>query len=285
MAQETISLIKAYYPNLSEKEKDVADFIMQSPQKASQLTIQQLSGATGASTATISRLAKSLGFNNFQALKLNLAQQSSSHDKANPLFREINDDDSYLVMAQKIFASNSAALKATLPLLSDASLQQAVEYIVHSHELGLYGLGASAIVAEDGYHKFLRTNLNPVFSNDFHMQLMSAARLSAKDAAIVISHTGRDRDTLEIAKLLKKHNVPLIVITSFGNSPMAKIADVCFLSIAEETSYRAEALHALIAQISLMDSLFMMSAVKTSDQTEKVFQQVHEAINKTRIEH
>jgi len=114
------------------------------------------------------------------------------------------------------------------------------------------------------------------------MQLMQATKLTDADCAIIISYSGQNKDALELARILKERHVPLIVITSFGNSTLANLGDITLLSISEETNYRAEALHALIAQISLIDSLFMMVAISNSDQTEQTFQEIRTEIDRTR---
>lgn len=279
MSQNIDSLIHSYYDHLSEKYRQIADYILKQNTFDAHLTIQDFAAACQVSTATISRFAKVLGFTNFQALKLALI---AKEPLKSPLFHEISTDDSFTTMAEKIFASNSNALQATWSLLTETQLQKAVALINHATLLSLFGLGASGIVAQDGYHKFLRTTIPTIYNQDYHMQLMQATKMTKHDCAILISHSGQNKDALELARILKQNKVPLIVITSFGNSTLAKLGDVTLLSISEETNYRAEALHALIAQISLIDSLFMMVAVNNSDQTEQTFHEIRAEIDRTR---
>lgn len=279
MAQAIDSLLRSYYDNFSEKYKQIADYIFQETQFNQRLTIQEFAANCGVSTATISRFAKILGFDNFQAFKMALLAKEAT---TSPLFHEINANDTFTTMAEKIFSSNSNALKATWSLLTEEQLQKAVALINRAHLLSLFGLGASGIVAQDGYHKFLRTRIPTVFNQDYHLQLMQATKLTDQDCAIIISHSGQNKDALELARILKERQVPLIIITSFGNSSLAKLGDITLLSISEETNYRAEALHALIAQISLIDSLFMMVAVNNGQETEQSFKEIRAEIDRTR---
>ncbi|MFR5525310.1 MAG: SIS domain-containing protein [[Clostridium] innocuum] len=53
------------------------------------------------------------------------------------------------------------------------------------------------------------------------MQLMYAGRLSEKDCALIVSHTGRNKDVLRIVDILKEHGVPIISVTSNAASPLA----------------------------------------------------------------
>jgi len=271
--------LQAYQANLSDKEQQLAHFLLDHQDAVSHMTISELSHETGISTATISRFAKNLDFSNFQALKIALVSPSTP---ASSLFAEISPHDSATTMAHKIFNSNIDALKATQASLSEASLNQATDLIIQAQNFGIYGLGASNIVALDGYHKFLRTPVNVNYASDYHMQLMNITRLNQHDVALIVSHSGENHDALELARIAHKHHVPIIAITSSANSHLAKVAKVTFLSIAEESQYRTEALHALIAQMSLMDTLFMLTAIKTDSQTAAVFDDIRQEIERTR---
>jgi DNA-binding MurR/RpiR family transcriptional regulator len=53
--------------------------------------------------------------------------------------------------------------------------------------------------------------------------------------------------------------------------------------VAEETSYRPEALSSTVSQISLLDSLFMIYAVKTKNRTNEALSSIRQVIKKTRL--
>ncbi|RXT57796.1 MurR/RpiR family transcriptional regulator [Lacticaseibacillus chiayiensis] len=272
--------LQIYKPNLSRQETKLADFLQTHPDRASQANIAELSTMTGVSTATISRFAKALGYPNFQALRMALVQSPPEPDQT--LFAELSPDDSVETLAQKIFTSNIDALRTTLANLDAAALAKAVNWITHADRLGLFGLGASNLVALDGYHKFLRTAIPVAYAADYHMQLMAATHLGVNDAMILTSHSGEDKDAIALADLAKQQHVPLIVITGAPASRLAKMADAAFVAVAEESRYRTEALHALIAELSLMDTLFMISAIQTNSQTAPLFRRVRATIDATR---
>ncbi len=225
--------IQACQSNFSDKERQLATFLLKNQSQISHATISELSQKTAISTATISRFAKNLGFKNFQELKLSLAQTENSDN----LFAEISPSDSPVTVAEKVFAANADALKATVKSLSEADLATCVQLLLDAQQVGIFGLGASNIVALDGYHKFLRTPLDVVYAHDFHMQIMAATRLTAKDVMLLISHSGEDRDAIALANLALQHQVPLILITSSANATLAKMADVTLISVAEEALY------------------------------------------------
>lgn len=277
MVEEINSLIKSYYGNLTGKYLQIADYILNTTFD-DDLSIQSLASNCDVSPATISRFSKILGLKNFQSLKMALLNRKAEF----PIYHGISEKDSYTEMAQKVFSANSSALISTSALLTEEDLSKSVSYIMNANRVSFFGLGASDIVAQDGYHKFLRTSVDVVHTTDYHMQLMQATRLNENDCAIIISHSGENEDIIEIANILKENNVPIIVITSFGNSSITKYSDINLLSISEEQNFRVEALHALIAQMSIVDSLFMMVAVRSGSETEEVFKAIRGEINKTR---
>lgn len=281
MAKEIDFIIKSYYKNFSDKYRQIADYILCNNFNLNNLSIKEFAKSCHVSPSTISRFAKTLGYNSFQELKIALLDRQKTIDTY-PIYHGININDSYLVMAKKIFNANSAALESTLARLTEESLNKSVELIINARILGLFGLGASGIVAKDGYHKFLRTAIPVTAPTDFHMQLMQATRLSPKDCALIISHSGENTDALELARIAKDNKVPIIAITSFGNSKLAKLSDVTLLSISEEQNFRVEALHALIAQMSIIDSLFMMISIRSGKKSEKIFTSIRKEIDRTR---
>lgn len=272
--------LKANDQFLSDKERNLARFLVKNRESIKTSSLQDISKKTNVSIATVSRFAKKLGFDSFQELRFSL--QNSSTKNPSPMFEEINDTDSLEEMADKIFAANIDALETTGELLSEEKLNQAVCLLKSAPTIGFFGLGASNIVALDGYHKFLRTEKTISYAADYHMQLMAITRMKSADAAIIVSHSGTDKSALALAEAAKNSGVHLIVITSSNNSPLAQMADVCFAAVAEEMEFRSEAIHAMIAQISLMDTLFVLTTVKSEQDDSEVLAKIRETIQKTR---
>ncbi|APX73224.1 MurR/RpiR family transcriptional regulator [Companilactobacillus allii] len=279
MTQNITILLQSYYDHLSSSAKKIADYLLSNPDIDSSLTINDLAKQTGSSISTISRFAKSIGFNNFQQLKLSLLTSTQTFDTP---FKEINANDTNLTVTKKIFSANVSTLDSTLKIITEDQLDKAVDIINNSQVIALFGLGASSVVAQDGYHKFLRSDKTPLFASDYHMQLMMATTLKPNSCAILISHSGENKDILEIAKNLRKNDIKIIGITSYGNSSLSKIVDVSLLSVSEETNYQNEALHAIIAQISLIDTLFVLTAIKDGQETDDIFKKIRKTINQTR---
>ncbi|MGO2083036.1 MurR/RpiR family transcriptional regulator [Vagococcus sp.] len=272
--------ISSYYRDLSTSEKKIADFILSNQALAAKASIQELSQKTGLSTATISRFSKRLGYSSFQEFKI--ALNMSQATDYNELLDNLSSKDDILTISKKVFRANKQALTDTESFLDQEILNKAFTFLKKAKTVTFFGLGASQIVALDAYHKFLRTTLQCNFQSDYHMQLMAAAKLDKNDCGIIISHSGRNTEMMRIGQILSDNNVPIICITSHIDSPLAKLANITLLSVAEETNYRPETMSAMIAQLSIVDCLFMIYSMADNKLNKVIREQVREVIQDTR---
>ncbi|GHU38374.1 transcriptional regulator [Bacilli bacterium] len=280
MSSEFQSRIKIYYHDLSRKEKSLADYLLNESDIASRQSIHELSDKIGISVATTSRFAKKIGYKNFQEMRLAFSNNTSARHS---FFTSINEDDTLLNIASKTFNTNISSLQATGSMLSENILEKAYKLLQNANTLAFFGLGGSSVITFEAYHKFLRTPLKCFFNQDYHIQLMTAATLNENDVALVVSHTGRNKEVLEIVSILQGNHVPIIAITSSPSSPLAQNSNVTLLSIAEETSYRPESISSTVAQLTIVDALFLIYANHQKADAVKTIEKIREVIKTTRV--
>ena len=273
--------IRGAYSTLSKKEQRIADYILKQPEQIIHHTINQVADDLDVAESTVFRFCQRVGFKGYQALKIALAS-----DVVAPLqdiHEDITETDTALEIAEKIFSTNGKTIESTRQILEGISLEKAVELFLGARRIEFFGSGGSAVVALDAYHKFVRSGLQVSAMLESHMQLMSASQLTAEDVAVVISHSGASKETLDIAKLLKEKGVPTIAITNYAKSPLSKIADVSLFTVSQETAFRSEALASRIAELSLIDALFTAVMIRRGDAARASLQQMREAIANRRV--
>ena len=271
--------IKTLYKDLSLKEQAIADYILENPSKVSHSSISDLSNELGIADSTFFQFTKKLGYNGFKDFKMAMLMQENDFS-AISIHENIQKSDNELTMAQKVFDSNMTTLTDTKNLLKEEDLKLAAAMINQSKRLFFFGVGGSEIVATDAYHKFLRSPITVFHSSDYHIQLMEASLLTPDDCGIFISHTGKSRETIELAQVAKNNGSKIIVITSHAASPLAKLGDVVFISISEETEFRSEALASRIAQLSIMDSLYVILMFINRDKAQQSIAKIRRSISK-----
>ncbi|ACQ70145.1 MULTISPECIES: MurR/RpiR family transcriptional regulator [Exiguobacterium] len=273
--------IRGAYSTLSKKEQRIADYILKQPEQIIHHTINQVADDLDVAESTVFRFCQRVGFKGYQALKIALAS-----DVVAPLqdiHEDITETDTALEIAEKIFSTNGKTIESTRQILEGVSLEKAVELFLGARRIEFFGSGGSAVVALDAYHKFVRSGLQVSAMLESHMQLMSASQLTTADVAVVISHSGASKETLDIAKLLKEKGVPMIAITNYAKSPLSKIADVSLYTVSQETAFRSEALASRIAELSLIDALFTAVMMRRGEAARTSLQQMREAISMRRI--
>ncbi|GMA69383.1 transcriptional regulator [Leuconostoc litchii] len=282
MANNIIAQLRAQRKQYNTTEQKFIDFIINNVGQASEANIQEMSELSGVSTATISRFVKKVGLESFREFSVSLASAATQMTTSVDLFGEIADSDDTIAVAQKVFGGAENALAATISNLTANQLDEATLALISARRVGFFGIGGSSIVAFNAYHKFLRTPIDVIAHPDYDVQLMQAVKLNSNDTAVVISHSGRNKDTLLIAKKLHEHHVKIIVITSFKDSPLAKLADLVLLSLAEEVNFRSESMSSLIAQLTIIDTLFTLVGSHLSQDTQYVVDTMRDVIEETR---
>ncbi|GGF30543.1 RpiR family transcriptional regulator [Halobacillus andaensis] len=279
--QHGLARIRSSYSKFSDKEKKIADYILEQPETIIHHTINQVADELDVAESTVFRFCKRIGFKGYQALKIALAAEIVTPIK--DIHEEINDGDSVTTVSEKVFHSNSKTLESTLQILDGQAIEEAVDALLKARKIEFYGCGGSAVVALDGYHKFIRTGLLTSTQLDSHMQLMSASQLAEDDVAVIISHSGTTKDSLDVLRVLKEKGIKTIAITNFAKSPLTKEADISLYTVSEETDFRSEAFSSRIAQLSIIDALYTNIMIAKQETGKRSLENMREAMSLKRL--
>lgn len=273
--------IRALYSEFSEKEKQMADFFLTSPASIIHSTINQIADELHLADSTVFRFCKRLGYKGFQDLKIALAAEATTDMQ--DIHERVEKEDDEKTVLEKVFHSNIHTLQDTLKVVDEAHFKQAADALLQANKIEFFGFGGSNILALDGFHKFIRTGLQVSAQADSHLQLMSASQMKEGEVAVLISHTGKTKDILDIHQTLTEQGVKTIGITGFTQSPLSKRVDIPLYTLSEETDYRSEALASRIAQLSLLDALYVTVMVALEEEGKESIQKMRKAIRTGRL--
>ena len=247
--------LRGLLPNLRPSEQKIASYILSHPEKVVYLSITELSQIVGVSDAAIVKFAQRIGYRGYQDLKINLAQELPQTSE--PVYGEIELDDSIGQVKDKLFHANIAALQDTQGILDDQALESAIDAILGAQRIDFYGLGASGIVAQDAQHKFLRIGFNSNAYRESHTQASMAALLKEGDMAVGIYHSGQTNDTVSAMAIAKAAGATTRCITNYPASQIAQEAKIKLFTSSRETTLRSGAIASRIAQLSVIDVLYI----------------------------
>jgi RpiR family transcriptional regulator, repressor of rpiB and als operon len=127
-------------------------------------------------------------------------------------------------------------------------------------------------------HKFLRVGVRASVFDDTHMMAMSASLLKGDDLVLAFSHSGRTASILEAVQIARSNGAKIIAITNYGSSPLADLSDVVLCSTALGSPLTSENAAARIAQLNIMDAVFMAVAQKDYKSAEENLAQTLAAV-------
>ncbi|MEW6227772.1 MAG: MurR/RpiR family transcriptional regulator [Bacillota bacterium] len=268
--------LRKMFGTLRPAEMKVASCILSNAEQVIYQSITELSTSSGTSDATVIRLCNRLGYNGYQELKIALARELVSPSKN--IHEDISPTDDLVTAVRKAFQANVQAISDTLDLLSMESLQKAVDAIATARQVHLYGIGTSALAAQDAYYKLLRVGIPANFCADPHMQAISTVLIGGDDVAIGFSHSGSTKDVVDALSLAKAQGARLVCITNRSRSPVAKLADILLLTASEETPFGSGGMPSVMAQLSVVDALFVGVALKIYDRALQFIERTGEAV-------
>ena len=273
--------IREMLPRLSETEQRVCRYILQHSHDIILSSVVELAERTKASEATIVRLCRKLGYSGFAQFKIVLSQ-----DLVAPLeniHEDITVTDDIRTLVKKVTHSNIQALHDTLQVLDIKAVERAVDLLDKATRITCIGMGGSGSIAVDAQHKFLRTGKPCVAYTDKHLQLIVSSLLTRQDAVLAITHTGSNRDLLEVCEVAREARASLITITHFATPPVTRLADVSLFTSARETSYRQESLSSRIATLNIVDILYVGLSLRNHRRTVNNLRRIRRVILQTRI--
>ncbi len=250
--------IRMKLPSLTPLEGKVAADILARKDIDLSTPLREIAEKSAVSEAMVVKVAKKLGFDGFRDFRQGLVDYYRS-DTAS-LHSEISADDTAGEIVQKVFRTAMQALEETFAILDLQAFDHAADYIARARHRDFYGLGGSAQIARDVGHKFLRIGIRTSVFDDAHMMMMSAALLGPDDVAIAFSHYGSTSAVLDATAMARSNGARVIAVTNYPESPLAKMVDVVLCSTAQNSPLLGENATARIAQLNLLDALFVAVA-------------------------
>lgn len=262
---------------LPPSEKKIATYILEHPHEAISLTANELGKRSSTSGAAVIRLCKSLNLKGLHELKLRIAgdlQKTEEHG-----FRDIEPNESTLSIIEKMTNNSIQTIRETAELLSIDKLQRAVEVLRKARKIHFIGVGASSIIAKDAEQKFLRINKTAFAFEDMHMAATLVANAEKDDVVVGISFSGETPEVANILQLAKENNAQTISLTKYGNWPVTEQAEInLYTSATREATFRSGATSSRIAQLQVIDILFMSVASLQYEDTVKHLDATRDAV-------
>jgi DNA-binding MurR/RpiR family transcriptional regulator len=277
---DVVAQMSSLLPSLAPSEQRVARVILASPDQAALLTITEIAGLAETSETTVIRFCRSLGVDSYPKLRIALAT-AAGRAGAEPVPRlspDIDTGDDLATVVAKVGSADGRAIADTVANLDIVQLGRVVSAVAGARRIDVYGAAASGFVALDLQQKLLRIGLTAFAWSDPHMALPSAANLTQADVAIGISHTGTTAETIDALAQARDRGATTVAVTNYARSPIAKVADLLLRTSVSETTLRSGAMASRIAELTLVDCLFIAVAQRHYPVTMEALARTRESV-------
>jgi DNA-binding MurR/RpiR family transcriptional regulator len=272
--------IRMMMPLLTPLEAKVVDTVFALRDFNDETSLKKIAVEAGVSEAMVVKITKKLGFAGYRDFRGAVSQYNSQPTAE--MHQELSVDDTSQEIVQKVFRTSIHALEETLAILDMAAFDRAAALIHAGAQRDFYGVGGSAQIARDVAHKFLRIGVRASVFDDSHMMLMSASLLKEGDIAVGFSHSGNTTAVIEGIQLARRNGASTIAITNYGGSALAQAADVVLCSTAQGSPLMGENAAARIAQLNILDAIFVAVAQRDYRAAERNLKQTMSAVSSKR---
>lgn len=234
-AAETIEdRISEHYAELSTKLRTAADFVAGHPVDVATRSLRSVAQTSGVSPATFSRLARVLGYADYEALRE--AGRAAVGQKLIPFSErarslrsaERQSDAADLLHEQaRACMSNIAYLDQNIPA---ARLDAAVEVLHRAGTVLLLGsMGSAGVIDYFGYQaQWIASNWHVAGRNGTSTAAI-LSRMGAGDALFVLVKTPYAARSINALRAARDKGVATIVVTDSHAAPALRFADHAFV--------------------------------------------------------
>lgn len=277
--QSTIqSKVTSYPPSM----RRLAEAIVADPGVVVEKTISELARQCDTSETSVVRFCRTLGFSGYSQLRIALAtelgREHAQRGDETAHGTDIAGDDDLATAVSKIGFSETLCIQETADNLNIAELEKVVSAVEQAGRTALYGVSSSGWSAADLQRKLARIGRIAFEFDDAHDAMTAAALLAKGDVAIAFSHSGRTHEAIEFLRLAGQQTATTVAITNDGDSPLARAADLTLTTVVRETTFRSGAMASRIAQLVLVDCIFVGVAQRSYDSTVEALRRTYQAV-------
>ncbi|MEP7793606.1 MurR/RpiR family transcriptional regulator [Sanguibacter sp. 25GB23B1] len=259
---------------LQPTERRVVDLVLEDVAAAIEATAQDIADRAGVARSSVIRTCQRLGYRGYPQLRVALARELAvnAEPSAHP--------DTALGRVRTHVESLAATLQQITSVLDDERVEQAVALCVGAGRVVATGNGLSSPLAADLALRMTAGGRPTEFVADPIGQQIAAAQLTPADLCLVVSGSGANESSLKVARAGRAAGVPVVVLTSFVESPLTALADVALVVGPAAGSFRAELEHtSRVPHAIVLEALVEVVADRLGERSRQVRSRVLDVLS------
>ena len=270
MQEDLLVQIENKMSTFSKSQKLIANYIINSYEKAAYMTALKLGNAVNVSESTVVRFAMHLGYRGYpefqSALEELVRNKLNSIQRMEVTYGRISQSK----ILESVLKSDAEKINSTLEKIDQAAFEMAVDTILNAKHIYIIGIRSCAPLAS-----FMAFYFTLMFENVRLIQTSSSSeifeqmvRIGKEDVIIGISFPRYSMRTLKAMEFANNRSAKVITLTDSVHSPM-NLYSSCNL-IAD--SDMASIVDSLVAPLSVINDLIVALCMKKQRDVAKTLE-------------
>ena len=280
MSTDIFAVFQERFSEFSKGQRRIAQYIMESYDKAAFMTANKLGKTVGVSESTVVRFAVDLGFDGYpsmqKAMQEMVLNRLTSVQRLEVANNRIGNQD----VVSMVLQSDMEKLRQTSEMVDRQEFQTAVDAILSAKRVYIIGVRSVAPLANFlGYYlNYMFNNVRVVTASGTSEMFEQVVGVNREDVVIAFSFPRYSAATLKAAEYCRSTGAKVIGITDNRESPLAQASDHVICAKSDMVSV----VDTLVAPLSVVNALIVALAAKrekelhrTFDALEQIWDQYH----------
>ena len=268
MASDILTTIHDQLRTFSKGQKLIANYILQSYDKAAFMTASRLGKTVGVSESTVVRFAVELGFDGYPSMQRTLQELVRNKLTSVQRIEVANDRIGNQDVVSTVLQADIDTLRKTSETLDRREMNESVELILQAKRIYIIGVRSSTAIADflNFYFRNIFENVSLVSSTSTSEMFEQMLRVGKGDVVIGISLPRYSSRTVKTMQYAKDCGAATIAITDKPDAPAGKLADHVLVAKSDMVSI----VDSLVAPMSVVNAL-VVSLAKTYEDLETLW--------------
>ena len=270
MNRDILTVIQENMSTFSKGQKRIANYILESYDKAAFMTASRLGKTVSVSESTVVRFAAELGYDGYPSMQRSLQKMIRNRLTSVQRIEVSNDRIGDQDLLSSVLQSDIEKIRLTLEGVDRQSFDRAVDAIVSARKIYIMGVRSSASLATflSFYFNLIFDNVISVAANTASEVFETMLRVGAEDVVIGVSFPRYSSRTVQAMNFARDRGATTIAITDSEASPLAPISNYTLKARSDMASF----VDSLVAPLSLVNALLVAVSRKKNDDLAHTFQ-------------
>ena len=269
MASDILTTIHDQLRTFSKGQKLIANYILQSYDKAAFMTASRLGKTVGVSESTVVRFAVELGFDGYPSMQRTLQELVRNKLTSVQRIEVANDRIGNQDVVSTVLQADIDTLRKTSETLDRREMNESVELILQAKRIYIIGVRSSTAIADflNFYFRNIFENVSLVSSTSTSEMFEQMLRVGKGDVVIGISLPRYSSRTVKTMQYAKDCGAATIAITDKPDAPAGKLADHVLVAKSDMVTI----VDSLVAPMSVVNALIVAVSRRREEQVSTTF--------------